>query len=140
MKKLFLAASFVVVTAAGAQADSVFSHDEQGSAISGSIVDLISAVEAGRQIVVGYNSGDIRWLRTCEHTSIQDQVVSCYVANVFDTTDGGGSRTFDNPAAVEAHIFNTTGFNAALKQSFYTGEELSISPNPRQRTLDWYAR
>lgn len=121
-------------------ASMVYHHGSDGAPIEGSLNALVTALQAGEEVAIGYKGGQVRWLRTCANVSFSSEnTVSCYVTEVLDTVVDGGSNTFQKPPAVEAHIFDTTGFHAGIKKHFHTGEALPIDP-PDQRELWWYAR
>ncbi|WP_299409991.1 hypothetical protein [uncultured Roseobacter sp.] len=132
-------AVFIALAPHFAVAGPVYSHDEAGNAKDGSLADLRQAVQRGESITVSYTSGGITWYRACPSVSIYGGVVSCYIQEVLDTTDGGGARTFDSPRAIEAHIYDTTGYRAAIKKNFFDGSELGVSPPERQQALSWFA-
>ncbi len=129
----------LLIAPSAASADLLYSHDAAGNPTTGDLAALSAAIREGAQISVSYESGGIFWARQCSSASIYNGVVSCYITGVLDTTDGGGARTFDSPRAIEAHIYDTTGYRAAIKKNFFTGAEMAVDPFETEQALQWYS-
>lgn len=134
-----------------------FEHWGNGQTRSGSIDSLVSAVRKGADVKVTYQLGgggeDILWSRTLSSVTVTRTdiatVVSGVLTDIPDTTvnigpldnnapGGTGGRTFEQPAAYEWQVFNTSGLRTVLKFDAATHQQSSSTSD--NLSMAWFVR
>jgi hypothetical protein len=71
LRSFIVAAIWLLFGTSTSLADAVivYAHDQNGSAVTGSFSDLVSAARGGETVRVRYQRTDVTWIRTCNSIS-----------------------------------------------------------------------
>lgn len=120
----------------------IYSTDATGAAVVGSVADLSSAVRAGADVKIIYNSGPgVWWSRYCDSVSTRGtastRLVSATYMKAADTRLGGSGVEFEVPFAVEYHIYNSNGFYWMSKGGDSTNRIVPMRWYVKDYNLPW---
>ncbi|MBA2518919.1 MAG: hypothetical protein H0V24_04590 [Chloroflexia bacterium] len=124
----------------------VYDHQDDGTALSGSLTALVDAVRAGADVKVAYTrAGEVEWFRACSSATIarlgdgETPVVSCLLTDIPDSElDGSFGRFFAEPFALEWQAYNTTGQRHVVKFDAQTHGVLQNDMD--SLPVGWYIR
>lgn len=123
----------------------VYEHRGDGSRVSGDLNELVTAIQAGADVQIGYSFSGGAWRRTCSSvTYVRSSapggaIVSCMITDIPDTqVDVPNGRTFAKPFAFEWQAYNTSGLRHLVKFNNQTRDV--VSENIDRRQIAWYVR
>lgn len=98
----------------------IYSTNATGAAVEGSVGVLVTAVRAAADVKILYSpSAGVWWSRYCSSVTTRGAGNSALVAAIYveaaDTTQGASGLEFNEPFALEYHIYNSNGVRKVFK-------------------------
>ena len=108
----------------------IYRTDAEGLTVFGSVDELSRAVLNGADVKVIYSpQQNVWWARYCSSVNVRRVGGTTVVAATFmeaaDTTAAGAGIQFDNPFALEYHIYNSTGARSLMKFGYHDHNQIS---------------
>jgi hypothetical protein len=112
----------------------IYHTDASGVPVFGSLQEFRGAVLAGADVKILYSPGtNVWWSRNCSSINVMRSGASTVIAATFmeaaDTrvSGSGGGLEFEEPFALEYHIYNTTGVRVVRKFNYQNHAPLPVN-------------
>ena len=122
----------------------IYATDSSGNRTFGSLTSFRNAVRNGADVKVIYSpTTDVWWSRYCSSVNFSGSGESILISATFmeaaDTTRTGTRLNFENPFALEYHIYNRTGARSMSKFDYGNHTLISQETN-RIMPMKWYVK
>jgi hypothetical protein len=122
----------------------IYSTDATGAPVLGSLQEFRSAVLAAADVKIVYQTGaNSWWSRNCSSINLTRPGGSTLIAATFmeaaDTRASGSGLDFEEPFALEYHIYNTTGVRVVRKFKYQDHTLLPVDTT-RIIAMKWFVK